>query len=302
MVTICCLLLGVFFAAESRGQALPNDAVSCSALVEQVPPGFVNWSEGVLTATGKGMPPEQTRGSAQEREQALARAVDNARAALFAAAGQIRIEAHSRVRDLLEENAPVRQELQDMVQKAQVVHQEYSTDGTVTVRVHMRLAGAFLQLVLPPRVQQIESVRSVGAPVDASGGQDDQQVMDSSAAAYTGLVVDARGIYVSPRLVPRICDEKGQEVFGAAFASREFAVQNGMSGYLADLEGAARHSRVADHPLVVKGLRTGGEKGTAIVISNTDAARLRGGVENLSFLRRCRVLIVMDAASGGEET
>jgi hypothetical protein len=58
------------------------------------------------------------------------------------------------------------------------------------------------------------------------------------------------------------------------------------------MDAAARHPRVADKPLVLKGLRT---SGTDIVVSNTDAARLRSAFENLAFLRQCRVVIVLDA-------
>ena len=109
------------------------------------------------------------------------------------------------------------------------------------------------------------------------------------------MIVDVRGIPITPCMAPRVCDENGKEVFGSAYASREFAVQYGMTGYLSDLDAATRNPRVADRPLIIKGLRTDVAGRTDIVVSNTDAARLRSAFENLAFLRQCRVLIVMDA-------
>ena len=95
-------------------------------------------------------------------------------------------------------------------------------------------------------------------------------------------------------MVPKILDEDAREVYGSAFVSREYAVQKGMSGYSTDLAAAQTNQRVADNPLTVKGLRTIGAEHSDVVISNTDAHRLRSASENLSFMRKCRVIIVID--------
>jgi hypothetical protein len=67
-----------------------------------------------------------------------------------------------------------------------------------------------------------------------------------------------------------------------------------MSGYSKDLSAAQSHQRVADNPLTVKGLRAKGAEHSDVIISNTDAHRLRSASENLSFMRKCRVIIVVD--------
>ena len=110
---------------------------------------------------------------------------------------------------------------------------------------------------------------------------------------FSGLVVDARGIGVKPAMAPMILDENGQVVYGPAFVSREYAVQNGMSGYVTDIEAAESDTRVGYYPLTVKGLKTEGPGQCDIVISNSDAAKLRKSSENLMFLKECRVVIVL---------
>ena len=107
-------------------------------------------------------------------------------------------------------------------------------------------------------------------------------------------MVDARGLGVRPVMVPEIIDENHQEVYGSAFVSREYAVQRGMSGYGKNIENSVHNRRVADHPLVVKGLRAVGSGHSRIVISNADASKLRSTSESLSLLKECRVVIEVD--------
>ena len=48
------------------------------------------------------------------------------------------------------------------------------------------------------------------------------------------------------------------------------------------------------NPLVVKCLQPESEESADLLISDADAARLRGASENITFLREGRVIIVVD--------
>ena len=61
-----------------------------------------------------------------------------------------------------------------------------------------------------------------------------------------------------------------------------------------DLATAQANPRVTNEPLTVKGLKTEGPGKSNLVISNADAAKIRSASENLSFLKKCRVVIVLD--------
>lgn len=296
---ICCLiacghLTGGSFAVEApEGQ-----------LVQKTDTALINWTEGVLKANGTGVPPETYHGNPQGRKMALASAIEKARKQLLTLIEQIPIDARSRVGDLAGNNEAVYSELKGMTERAEVVHQEFSTDGSVEVTIQMSMNGGFSQLILPTRIRQIEPVKPISSLPNESAGNNGTEIseaFDITPGSYTGMIVDVRGIHITPCMAPRVCDENGHEIFGSAFASREFAVQHGMTGYLSDLGVAAKHPRVADRPLILKGLRIGGPGGNDIVVSNTDAARLRSSFENLAFLRQCRVLIVMDPLDGRKE-
>ncbi|MFV9646797.1 MAG: hypothetical protein ACNYWU_13325 [Desulfobacterales bacterium] len=156
--------------------------------------------------------------------------------------------------------------------------------------MQLSLYGGFAQLFLPEEIKPIESIKQV-----ATGGKkaSSQPSKTSDLKNYTGLVVDATCISVNPAMAPRLLDEDGKEVYGTAFASREFAVQKGMSGYSKDFKTAKTSPRVGKNPLSVKGLRTTGPGNCDIVISNADASILRNSSEHLAFLKKCLVIIVL---------
>jgi len=174
--------------------------------------------------------------------------------------------------------------VEGMVRGAREVNIEYMSDGTVEVIMEISMYGGFSQVLLPDTIMDVP-MESPGASPGAAA---------PSSAVLTGLVVDARGLGVRPAMAPKILDESGQEVYGSAFVSREFAVQQGMSGYAKDVGAAKQNQRVTANPLVVKGLRVDGPGQCDIVISNTDAVRLRNSSADLSFLEKCRVMIVVD--------
>lgn len=250
-------------------------------LVEQSLKGSINWSEGVVQAVGIGAPSEKNYGKPSARPMALRAAKLDAMRNILEAVNGVRIDGSTIVRDYAVESDIIRSKVEGMVQGAEVIKQEYLSDGTIEITMAMSLRGGFSQLVLPDEIKPLESVRPVTP-------------MEHSSAVYTGLVVDARGLSARPAMSPKILDENGQEVYGSAFVSREYAVQQGMSGYAKDIAAAKSNQRVTDNPITVKGLRTEGPGRSDIVISNADASALRSASENLSFMKKCRVMIVVD--------
>jgi hypothetical protein len=93
---------------------------------------------------------------------------------------------------------------------------------------------------------------------------------------------------------PRVFDEDGKEVYGSANVDREYAVQQGMSGYARDLTAAQSNQRVTANPVTIKALKTSGPGKSDLIISNADAQQVRASAENASFMKQCKVMIVLD--------
>jgi len=258
-------------------------------LVEKMGSGNINWSKGLIVAKGIGAPPQQYYGKPQARPTALRAARLDAMRNILEVIQGVRIDSTTTVKNFATESDIITSKVEGMVQGAKVVKQEYMSDGTVEVTVEMSLYGGFSQLVLPAEIKQVDTVKSM-----TPEPKRDSPAPRAVSEVYTGLVVDARGLNARPAMAPKIMDETGQEVYGSAYVSREFAVQQGMSGYAKDIESARQNPRVTDNPLLVKGLKTTGSGGSDVIISNADAAKLRSASENLSFLKKCRVMIVVD--------
>jgi len=274
--------------------ALPLLASSAAGgdVLETVGNGTINWSSGVVQGTGIGAPPENLYGKPSARPMALRAAKLDALRNILEVVNGVRIDSTSVVRDFAVDSDVITAKVQGMVRGAQEVKKEYLSDGTVEVTMQVSIYGGFAQLMLPRDIKQVEPITPVKplAPAPAPS----TPAAQTPPAVLTGLVIDARGLNARPAMAPKVLDEAGQEVYGSAFVSREYAVQQGMSGYAKDIEAARSNARVADNPLVLRGLRTEGAGRCDIVISNADAARVRSASEHLSFMKKCRIMMVVD--------
>jgi hypothetical protein len=244
--------------------------------------GVIDWSNGIIEAIGIGSPPPNPANEALARSAAKTSAVTAARQNLYEILTGVRIDSGTLIKDLVARSNHILKAIQGFLQKAEVVGVSYKSDGSVQATVAVKLTTPFLEMVLPPSIQTIHPIHQPGATANEKG------------EVYTGLVLDCRGLKVSPAMVLRILDEDGHEVYGASYVSREHAVRHGMVGYTKDLNAALLSKRVKGKPLIVKGIRTAESGLSEIVISNADAGCLRRAASNLSFLQKCRVTIVLD--------
>jgi hypothetical protein len=190
----------------------------------------------------------------------------------------VRVDSTTTVENFMVTSDVIRTEVSGIIQGATVMDKKYMSDGSVEVTVGMKLTGALADTLLPKGA-------APSTPGIAPG---------ATGQLYTGLVVDARGLGVRPALAPKILNEDGKEVYGSAWISRDYAVREGMVGYLKDPAAAQTNPRVADKPLMVKAIKTSGDARVDTVISNADAAAIQSASQNLSMLEKCRVIILVD--------
>lgn len=303
------VLVSVIVAGVSLGRAgWPQG----SDVVESLGQGTVNWSKGVATATGLGVPPPTAVSPAQARALARRAAEVVARRNLLEVVRGVRIDSQTQVRNAMLESDVINAQVSGLVRGAQVVSVQELGDGSVEVTVGMRLMGELANLLLPqaprrkvppPAPQEAGPASSpqIAAPPPPAGQGPARQPVEAQPSPpapaprpFTGLVVDARGLGARPAMVPKVLSESGQELYGPASVDRQWAAEQGVAGYAKDPSAAQQHERVADRPLVVKGLQTSGPSRADIVISNADARVLFSSAQNMGMLEKARVIIVVD--------
>ena len=265
-------------------------------LIEHFNSGQINWTRGLVTANGEISPKdaESMDLDRQGNEMALQRAVQNVYNTLL----QLRIDDRLCGASLFADDRKTRSKIEDMAAASKILRIDEHPSGSGTIQVQMSLYGGFAQFVLPPDIRQVQPILPLKSSADPRDSQKlPHDTPDEKAVyhGYTGLIVDARGTGAKPSMVPSLLDENGGGVFGPAYVSREYAVQYGVCQYirLANNDWPSL-PRVAPKPLVVKGLKADPPGSCRIIISNTDASKLRGASSHLEFLKRCRVIIVLD--------
>jgi hypothetical protein len=244
--------------------------------------GKVDWSTGVITAVGIGAPPAQPANAAQARAMAERAAQVVAYRNLLEAVKGVRVDSTTLVENFMVTSDQIRTEVSGIIQGATIMDKKYMSDGSVEVTVGMKLSGALAEALLP-KAPPTPPTGLTGTLAPAAPGQ-----------VYTGLIVDARGLGVRPAMAPKILNEEGKEVYGSAWVSRDYAVREGMVGYLKDPVAAQTNPRVTDRPLLVKAMKVSGDGRVDLVIANADGAMIHSSAQNLSFLEKCRVIVLVD--------
>lgn len=314
----------VWLAACLSGAAAQqsNDAI------EAIGSGAINWTTRMVTATGVGAPPPAAANSAQARAMAERAATVVAQRNLLEVVQGVRVDAATLVENQLVQNDVIRTRVTGIIKNVRPLKTEHLPDGSVEVTVALALSGDLADALLPrdlgrrgggapfaakpPPATPPPSVATGEAPRPAvpSARPEGSKAPQSppapapqppsearpapAAGAYSGLIVDARGLGLKPALVPRLFDEQGQELYVGNVLSRDQAVQNGVAGYSKDLVAASRQDRVTDNPLIVKGIRAAGSKGTDVILNADGVQKIRQTESQSRYLQQARVVLVYD--------
>jgi hypothetical protein len=277
------------------GAGICQEKISMNDWVEKVNQGSVNWSAGYIEAVGIGAPADKSVGKINARPMALRAAKVDAYRNLLEITKGVRVDSTTTVKDFAVESDVINTQVEGLVKGAVVADQQYMSDGTVEVRVRMPLYGNLSQIIVPLAIAKRKDMAPPEPPsAPAPAVPAPAAPAPPAPVLYTGMVVDARGIQARPAMSPRIFDESGAEVYGSANVDREYAVQQGMSGYARDLTAAQSNQRVTANPVTIKALKTSGPGKSDLIISNADAQQVRASAENASFMKQCKVMIVLD--------
>ena len=259
-------------------------------VTEQITPnGYVNWTTGMATATGLGVPPRNAVNAMQSKEMTRAAAWSVALRNLLEVVKGIQVDARTTVQNYVTTSTEVQTRVEGLVHGAKLVQERELPTGEFETTVQIKLAGQLSESVLPKAPQKatpIARFQNMPPPTKPK-------------MPYSGLVIDARGTGARAALAPRILAQD-DEIYGPDFVDPKYkagpSVQEPgrIAWYFTDEAKAREHYKVTANPLVIKALRATGESNTDLVIEETKAEYIEALPEHRTFLTQAKVLIILD--------
>lgn len=139
-------------------------SVFAQDVVDEFPKGSINWSKGIVTAKGSGVPPSEAANPAQARLLAERAAISDARRNLLETVGEVRVDAISSVSSLMTKSDVINTRVGGIIKGSAVTGKRYLEDGSIEVTVEMPITGAFLDVMLT----EVRSVPSITMTVPVS--------------------------------------------------------------------------------------------------------------------------------------
>jgi hypothetical protein len=233
--------------------------------------GEINWSTGVITARGS--------------ELKIVRR--NLRALI----DELRVDNEGLADELTSRNSVLDEKLEHLVQQAQQTKEKRTTAERAQMGLQLWFKGPFVEAFLADKQKSNPGTHParVGPPTRNPPATGPRFFLGP-----TGLVLDARGLGAKPALFPRILSEDGRLVYDLNSVNRSYTVQQGLVVYMRDVAVAEANKRVANNPRLIRALRIAPDTDTDLIISNRDADRLIRDSKRHDFLKKCRVIIVLD--------
>jgi hypothetical protein len=265
LLLVTALTLPVCAWAQAAKDAKAPDKTEKSERKEGKP-AEVNWEGQTIKATGAGAPDMKASSPAQARLGAERAAQMDAFRNLLQQVKGIQISAGKTVGDEMAKDE-IRGKVEGLIRGFKIVDKRYFSDG-----------GVEIDVVLP--------LSALTEVVDTS---DETKVAlnEEGKAKNTGLVIDARGLAVTPALAPRLLDEAGKTLYAMEALSESARKGKGVAAYARSIDEAKKSERVGAKPLVIKASRV---NGSDLILTSEEGQKL--GASNNSFLAEGRVVIV----------
>jgi len=267
---VLALVVAVPLGAFAQGKQPPSAPEKPKAGA-QAPAASVNWEGQTIKATGSGAPDMKAANAAQARLGAEKAAKMDAFRNLLEQVRGIHVSSGKTVGDVMGQKEELRGRVEGLIRGYKITAKRYFSDSGVELDVEVPLAGISA---------------AVNAPA-AEGGGGSASLNTSGEAANTGLVIDARGLKVTPALSPRVLSEDGKAVYSAECLSEAARKTQGVASYFQSLDDARKSALVGEKPLVVK---ASSANGSDLVLGSEDLKKLVAA--NNAYLAEGRVAIV----------
>ena len=251
----------------------------------------IDWSIFQARAVGIGLPPKGATGAeaaVKAREAAIVIAERN----LLKTIQGVHVTGNTEVVNMELASDTIKEHVEGLLQGAIVAQETARDDGSYQVVVALPLTGAIgvAQAVgLPHEV-------AVTAPKDITLAEVTPPAHVNGA--YTGLLIDCRGLKISPALSPVVLAPDDEAIYPRLDIPADTVVTQGVVAYFKSLASAKAADRVGAHPLIIKAKSVKKDADatwyTSPILSQSDTARILAEDARDHFLDKMAVGFLVD--------
>ena len=243
----------------------------------------VNWNDDVVTADGYGSPPEKPINSAQANILARRAAVVDGQRNLLEQIKGVSLDANSTVQDAMVMSDIITTNVKGFLKGAKVVKENWTPEGAYHVVLQVRLYGE-------------NSLATAVIPASGIAGGMNPQAMPLasntiSVGAFTGLVIDCRGLNLERSMAPAIYDGNDRIIYSSRYISSDLLIAKGMCDYDTVEDMHSLSFRAGAQPLMVKPLKLR-DFNRNIVVSVKDAEMILAANQKNEMLKNTRVVFL----------
>jgi hypothetical protein len=257
--------LAVFFcfAVES------SPARAMTPVVRDLSKGRINWTSLDLCASAA---ESNSSGSMAGYEALEGRARATLGPRMLDLAREVVIDSTHTSGDLMSSTESIADKLDANVSLWEVTEARYYTSGRVEVEV-----------CLPIHAWLRPALSRMGAGVDRSS---------PPAVPISGLIVDARGLDVTPAISPELRSATGALLYSAASMTSFSASQRAPVVYVTDPADPVAVRRAGEQPLIVRAASVADD--VNLLLDPSDGVALEKAISQSGFLAQGTVVIVLD--------
>ena len=194
-------------------------------------------------------------------------------------------------------NDTIKSKIAGIIKGAQITAESIDTDGSYKVSMSVPMYGVgSLSEVAYGALKAEGKIPPTPAPV-LKPEPSFTKNYTPAGSAYTGLIINAQGMDLSPTYAPVIYDVNGRAVYGVKNVDPDYAIIHGIVEYTTDTNMAQAanggNSRAGSNPLIIKAVSVKARLASKcdVVVSVDDANRILAENERSTFLEKYAVIL-----------
>lgn len=262
------------------------------------------WQDGIVMAMGEGIgDPAKTRIKARARIFAMRAAEMDAKRNLLSTLKGVRISSGTVVKDMELESDKIAARVKGVLRGAYIVKRkvEFMEDAYVA-QVHVAICLNQLNKRCQGKPNLASSlIRNVKKPatedvyVYEPPKTESKLMQQPGKQSYSSLIVDASGLGIEPAMIARLLTKEGKEVYGMSQVNPNIVENQGMVRYVGNSDQAKALNVAGASPLQVRGVDTGPQGTSDVVISKDDAVKIyEVNLNSGQFLKQGKVIFIVN--------